>query len=105
VSLPRRNNNDTKPGGKQETVNRTVNKISKKAVKQFNRKRRDWPLFNLFVLYGIKQAVAALFLADIVRTLSILIPYRPQLHNTLYFGNELGEMFNCTHDFQLPATP
>lgn len=41
--------------------------IGKKLLKAYHRTRRDFPLVNFMVVYGVKQAGAALFLADIVR--------------------------------------
>lgn len=43
--------------------------IGKKLLKAYHRTRRDFPLVNFMVVYGVKQAGAALFLADIVRLL------------------------------------
>lgn len=49
--------------------------IGKKLLKAYHRTRRDFPLVNFMVVYGVKQAGAALFLADIVRS------HPPQLLN------------------------
>eukprot|EP00892_Ulva_mutabilis_P004685 jgi/Ulvmu1/2589/UM014_0040.1 len=40
--------------------------IGKKLLKAYHRTRRDYPLVNFMVVYGVKQAGAALFLADII---------------------------------------
>lgn len=46
--------------------------IGKKLLKAYHRTRRDFPLVNFMVVYGVKQAGAALFLADIVRFLAFV---------------------------------
>lgn len=48
-------------------LTRWAAKVQKKGFREFERKRRNWPGLNFIMEYGIKQAAAALFLADIVR--------------------------------------
>lgn len=62
-----RRDNKAKPQTCTALLTRWITKLQKKGLREFERKRRNWQGLNFIMEYGIKQAAAALFLADIVR--------------------------------------
>lgn len=61
-----RRESKAKPQTGTAQLTRWLAKVQKKGLREFERKRRNWPGLNFIMEYGIKQAAAALFLADIV---------------------------------------
>lgn len=74
VTVTPRRDNKAKPQTCTALLTRWITKLQKQGFREFERKRRNWPGLNFIMEYGIKQAAAALFLADIVRLCHSIAP-------------------------------